>query len=103
MALMINMIIMRAIGTLPVLSILLAESYPTDIRTQAVGFSDCGFLFIGTIITKTYPDIAACIGFHGACIGFVTIGVIHAVWGAVTIPDNRGKSLVKVEEHFENK
>lgn len=103
MVLMVNMIIMRAIGTLPVLEILMAESYPTDIRTQAVGFTSCGFLFIGAIITNTYPDIAALIGFHGACIGFVVIGVINAIWGAVTIPDNRGKSLVKVEEHFEKK
>ena len=101
--LMVNIVMMRAIGTLPVLQILLAESYPTDIRTQAVALTDCGLLFFGAIITKTYPDIVACIGFHGACIGFVTIGVIHAVWAAVTIPDNRGKSLVKVEEHFEKK
>jgi hypothetical protein len=26
-----------------------------------------------------------------------------AFWGAATIPDNRGKSLVKVEEFYENK
>ena len=103
MALMINILIMRAIGTLPVMSILLAESYPTDIRTQAVGFTDCGTLFIGAIITKIYPNIAANIGFHGASIVFVVVGFINAVWGAITIPDNRGKSLIKVEEQFENK
>ena len=103
LALMINIMIMRGIGTTPVMSILMAESYPTDIRTQAVGFTDCSNLLAGAIVTKIYPNIAAKIGFHGACIVFVIVGFINAIWGAVTIPDNRGKSLVKVEEQFEKK
>ena len=103
MALMVNIIIMRAWGTSPVLEILLTESYPTDIRTQAVGLTDCAFSLIGCIIIKVFPTFKALIGFHGVCIGFVMMGTFNAVWGLIRIPDNRGKSLVKVEEHFEMK
>ena len=103
MALMVNIIMMRGLGTAPVLQILLAESYPTDIRTQSVGLTDCAFSLIGCVIIKIYPDVKACIGLHGVAIGFVVMGLLNAVWGFFSIPDNRGKSLVKVEEHFEKK
>ena len=103
MALMVNIIMMRGLGTAPVLQILLAESYPTDIRTQSVGLTDCAFSLIGCVIIKIYPDVKACIGLHGVAIGFVAMGLINAFWGFFSIPDNRGKSLVKVEEHFEKK
>ena len=103
MALMVNIIICRALGTCPVLQILLSESYPTDIRTQAVGLTDCGFSLIGCIVMKVFTNVKDVIGYHGACICFVVVGIMNATWGLVSIPDNRGKSLVKVEEHFEKK
>ena len=103
MVLIINMIIMRAIGTLPVISILMAESYPTEIRALSASMTDCGALFIGSIIAKTFPGLKNLIGYHGMSILFVTVALINAFWGLLMIPDNRGKSLVKVEEHFEKK
>ena len=99
----INIILMRAIGTLPVISILMAESYPTEIRALGVSITDCGALFFAVIMTKTFPAFKSVVGYHGMCIFFTVMGIINALWGAIMIPDNRGKSLVKVEEHFEKK
>ena len=37
----------------------------------------------------------------GICCLFSVFALILIIWGAFTIPDNRGKSLVKVEEMYE--
>ena len=43
------------------------------------------------------------IGLSNCCFLYGTIGFFNCVWGIITIPDNRGKSLVKVEEMYEKK
>ena len=48
-------------------------------------------------------DLFLKLGFHGACCIYAILAYLCAFWGAATIPDNRGKSLVKVEEFYENK
>ena len=41
-------------------------------------------------------------GFHGAFYIFAASNFATAVWAGFTIPDNRGLSLVKVEENYES-
>ena len=48
-------------------------------------------------------DLFLKLGFHGACCIYAILAYLCAFWGAATIPDNRGKSLVKVEEFYEDK
>ena len=43
------------------------------------------------------------IDIHGCCFLYGGFAIINCIWGAYTIPDNRGKSLVKVEEMYEKK
>ena len=43
------------------------------------------------------------IGLSNLCFIYGAIGLINCAWGFLTIPDNRGKSLVKVEEMYEKK
>ena len=38
---------------------------------------------------------------QGVFLIYAVMGLICALWGAFTMPDNRGKSLVKVEELYE--
>ena len=56
-------------------------------------------------VASTSPtiDLFLKLGFHGACCIYAIMAFLCAFWGAATIPDNRGKSLVKVEEFYENK
>ena len=41
-------------------------------------------------------------GLHGLLFFYGVLGIISCFWGLKKIPDNRGKSLVEVEEMYEN-
>ena len=40
---------------------------------------------------------------HGLLFMYGASALISCLWGLKTIPDNRGKSLIKVEEMYEEK
>ena len=40
---------------------------------------------------------------HGMFAFYSIMGAMMAFWGLMTIKDNRGKSLIKVEESYESK
>ena len=40
---------------------------------------------------------------YGVCFLHAGIAIFNCILGAFTIPDNRGKSLVKVEENYKKK
>jgi hypothetical protein len=103
LVMVIIMVVMRAAGILPVMHVLLAELYPTDIRTQAIGVTRSITLLFGAAGVKLFPNMLNGIGFHGACIVYTSVSFILVMWAAFIIPDNRGMSLVKVEEQYENK
>ena len=86
---------------MPVMQSLFTEAYPTEIRTQAMSLTETMFLGLESLNLKLYPYMKNTIGFHGACCVYATMSFICAFWGLATIPDNRGKSLVKVEEFYE--
>ena len=96
-------VVMRAAGVLPVLHTLMSEVYPTEIRTQSIGITQATFLAMGAIGVKLFPEMKNSMGIHGLCLLYCAMGLINAMWGVITIPDNRGKSLVKVEEYYEKK
>ena len=89
------------IGSFPVMHSLVNECYPTEIRTQSIALTDTICLGFGAINLKVYPNLEKYVEFHGAILMYTILSLILASWGAYTIPDNRGKSLVKVEETFE--
>ena len=57
----------------------------------------------GAICIKFFPDMKNAIGLSNCCFLYGAVGLFNCIWGIVTIPDNRGKSLVKVEEMYEKK
>ena len=81
----------------------MAESYPTDIRTESIGITQAIFLINGALCIKFFPEMKSAIGLSNCCFIYGAIGLFNCFWGTVTIPDNRGKSLVKVEEMYEIK
>ena len=80
---------------------LVNEVYPTEIRTQSIALTDTFGLIFGAINLKFYPDLEKYMEFHGVILMYTILSFVLVSWGACTIPDNRGKSLVKVEETFE--
>ena len=80
----------------------MSEIYPTEIRTLAIGITQAIFLAFGAICVKFFPEMKEAIGLHGIFFLYTGIGILNTFWGSFTIPDTRGKSLIKVEEMFEN-
>ena len=91
----------RAIGILPVMHMLISEMFPTEIRTQSIGITESMTLASGALAIKLFPNLKNSFGLFGICCLFSAFALILIIWGALTIPDNRGKSLVKVEEMYE--
>ena len=52
----------RNAGILPILHNLIAELYPTDIRTQSIGITQAIFLVGGATCLKFFPDMKTAIG-----------------------------------------
>ena len=97
------LVVMRGAGILPVLHPLKNELFPTEIRTQSLGITEACVLLSGCTSVITFPELKNYLKLPGLCIVYVSVHVMCILWGAWTIPDNRGKSLVKVEETYEKK
>ena len=95
--------LMRSGACQPVLHQLLSELYPTEIRTQSIGITQACFLGTGAIMVKFFAEMKNGMGVHGCCFLYAACGIVSVIWAYITIPDNRGKSLVKVEEMYEKK
>ena len=94
-------VIMRSAAILPVLNTLMNELYPTEIRTLSIGITQSILLIGGFVTVKIFPDLNNLMGLPSLCILYSVVGVLMILWGLKSIPDNRGKSLVKVEELYE--
>jgi len=92
-----------SIGMYPILGLLMAEVYPSDIRSLSIGLTISASLCMGMANLLLYPYMLDAFHFHGtfyfyACIALATMGL-----GLLNIPDNRGLSLAKVESKTLNK
>lgn len=99
----LTMIVMKGIALLPVMTILLNELYPTEIRSQAVALTETIAMAMGAASLTIYPHVKSWIGLDGACLFYCIMGLLSTAWGALTITDNRGVSLVKIEESMKKK
>jgi len=88
----------RTIGFMAVIQLLLAESFPTEIRSYASGI--CGACTAINMFgaTKLYPYFVDYLGFHGTFWMYGGVMLIEVLYGALSIPENKGQSLVKTED-----
>ena len=52
--------------------------------------------------TKLYPHFLESLGFHGTFWMYGCVMVIEVIYGALTLPENKGLSLVKTEDKMIN-
>ena len=52
---------------------------------------------------KSFPDLKSWMGLNGICFMYASLGFLNTIWAICTIPDNRGISLVGVEESYEDR
>ena len=72
-------------------------------RSQAIGITQAAFLGGAAVCIKFFPAMKNAMDIYGVCFLHAGIAMFNCILGAFTIPDNRGKSLVKVEENYEKK
>ena len=99
-ALVVSIFMCHSIGFLPLINLLLAELYPTDIRTVATGLTLAITMGLGSAVVKIFPTIKAAMGMGNMFFTFAAASLMLAIWGAVFIPENKGLSLAKVEERY---
>ena len=90
--------VIRGAGIEPVLHILTNEMFPMAIRTLSIGITQSAFLISGFVSVKIFPTLENAMGLGYVCVIYSFICFLVILWGLFTIPDNRGKSLAKVEE-----
>ena len=96
-------VIARSIGILPVLHSLMSEVFPTEIRTESIGLVQAFSVASGAVCMKFFPEMKNLMTLHGLFFFYGGSCIVSCLWGLKKIPDNRGKSLIKVEEMYENK
>ena len=74
-----------------------------EIRTISIGIVHASFLASGVIDVKFFPQIKEILSLHGLFFLYGALDFASCIWGLKTIPDNRGKSLIKVEEMYEKR
>ena len=72
-------------------------------RTQAIGLVQASDWGSGALSIKFFPQMKDYLTFHGLFFLYGVVGIVNCLWAMKTIPDNRGKSLVKVEEMYERR
>ena len=97
------LIVISGIGIQPVLHILLNEMYPTNIRTLSIGITQSSYHLSNFAVIKLVPTLMNLMGMSGLCLLYTSVNIFSLIWAAFTIPDNRGKSLVEVENNIELK
>lgn len=91
----------RSIAFLPIQHVLLAELFPTEIRTLSVGIVQFFETGSGAIIVKMYPEMKASMGMYGICYFYTAVGLLVTIWAFCSIPDNRSKTLIEIEKSYD--
>ena len=90
----------QSFGILPVLNILLAELFPTDIRNISVGIV-MAVTYIATYCTlMAYPIISSADAFHWLMYVYGVISLFMTVWAIFTVEETDSMSLVEIEKLF---
>merc|ERR1711892_990536 len=91
-----------SLGFQSIIQLLSAESFPTEIRSYASGL--CGAFTALNMFgaTRLYPYFIESLGFYGTFWMYGGVMVLETIYGAFSIPENKGQSLVKTEDKMVN-
>ena len=91
----------HSLGWLPVTHLIMSEIFPTDIRTLSTGISMAVSFGIGGIVVKTFPTLKDVLSYSGVFFMFGCFGMTAVICGCLFIPENKGLSLITVEDNME--
>ena len=90
----------QSAGCIPCIQMLLAEVFPSDIRSLSMGLTYSFSMGMGAANILIYPYLIEGLHFYGTYYFYAAVTCLAITWGWFTIPDNRGLSLAKVEANF---
>ena len=88
----------RTVGFVVVITLIQAESFPTEIRAHATGI--CGALQAVNVFgsSKLFPFFTDSLGNSGTFWLYGAVMMVEVVYGALILPENKGQSLVETED-----
>lgn len=93
-------IMMNSLGCMPGFHIFIAEVYPSDIRTLSIGLTYAALMGVAAVNTVMFPDLIRWFNFYGTFYGYAFFTAVACSWAIYILPDNRGLTLVQIEENF---
>ena len=78
---------------------LVGEMFPSELRNLASGIIDCLVYIVIFLFLNLYSSMKHSLGLHGVFFLYAGCGALVTIYGALTIPDNRSKSLVEIENN----
>ena len=90
----------ESLGIIPVLSILLGELFPTDIRSISVGIVRAVAYTISYCNMMVYPIVSGAGAFSEMMFGYGAISAFMTAWAIFTVKETDNMSLVEIENSF---
>jgi len=79
----------------------MSEAYPSDIRAISIGLTYSTMMAMGAANALAFPVMLENIKFYGTFYFYSVVMFVGASWAFYILPDNRGLTLVKIEERLE--
>lgn len=92
-----------ALSLSPLMFVVTAEIYPSNIRGTAMALSTGISWFCSFLVVQLYPLVESSLGANAAFGGFAVLCVAAAGFIALRIPETRGRSLEEIERYFSEK
>lgn len=93
----------HALGIINVLHILVAEAFPTEIRSICAGFLKAFSNAMHVLAVKMYPNLLDFVGFPFAFGIYAGMAFFLGLWGLLKIEHNDGLSLTDIERRLDKK
>ena len=82
---------------------LTGEMYPSEVRNFAVGLTECLAYMADFVLLRIYLQMKHSICLYGVFFMFAGVSALCVIYAALTVPDNRGKSLSEIEKKYNYK
>lgn len=96
-------ILISAIGIVPLTGICTVECFPIKLRSFGLTFANVLLNVVGFFVTKTYPIISETIGLSNCCIIFGVSCMLGTIFMVLYSDETKGKELNEIEGADNNK
>ena len=85
---------------IPVLNILAAELFPTEIRSISVGIVKALNNVASLVNMTIYPIVSGANAFQELMFGYGAVAIFMALWAIITVKETDNMSLMEIEKLY---